>query len=402
MFSHSRPLRSPDSGSFDSGGSAPKIDFTKDAYLALVNVLRNPPKDMPADLAIRVCAVNFYNNATVALKGGALAPETALACMALKNPATGENVFHETKLLPTLVEISSIVILQRVQAGRAVEHTALAALREYAASPHSLGPSVSISAYRALLAAVTRCYRRSSGGDGEESSSIDPIAEVASLGEDLQRASSLHPKEVCEFLRELGKIPVSGPLREGVDRMLSILSQPRKGEVWGVVQGEALLAAALHCMRGRGSAPEKSLGDVINRHAICTRALRGLAESSDPQFVGIAVVLVQRLLMDELDDMRESVEKLKESSFARLDYPGGHHVTIERLTSKMRKMFPEESGAGEIALSLAVSARLANKVSWGILLFDIIDMSSKILPAGMSRWLNGALHKGFRRFSSLS
>lgn len=402
MFSHSRPLRSPDSGAFDSGGGAPKIEFTRDAYQALVQVVRNPPKDMPADLAIRVCAVNFYNNATVALRGGTLAPETALALMDLKNPATGENVFHETKLLPTLVEVASVVILQRIQAGKAVEYSALSELREYAASPHSLGLSGSITAYRALLAAATRCYRRSSGADGGAPLAIDPISEIASLGAALQRTALLNSKEVCEFVKESSTIPVTGPLREGVDRMMSLLSQPIKAKEWGPVQAEALLAAALCCVRNNGSSGGAS-GAIINRHAVYMRALRGLEESEDPQFLGVAVILVRQLLSDELKDMRESVDTLMTSSFGRFDYPGGHQERLERLAPKIHRMFPEESGAADVlSLSLAVSARLANRVSWGILVFDIIGMSSKILPAGIFRSLKGALHQGFRRLSSLS
>lgn len=221
MFARSQPLLSPNV----SGGGA-SHDFTRDAYVALVNVLHVPPADISHVAAIGVCATNFSNVMVPALKRGHLSIDTAFKYLALNNPFTGENVFAETGHLPRLVESMAESVIERVSRGAAVSQPTLAALRGYVASPSEIGIDASVAAFKGLIAGCMRCFSISAPHQSAVSSAPDPIAEISALAAELKWAAMKFPHEVAQVVSRIVEVPVHPVLSTGVDAILAELSDP--------------------------------------------------------------------------------------------------------------------------------------------------------------------------------
>lgn len=238
MFARPRPLLSPHES---SGGSG--LEFTRDAYVALVKVLHEAPADVPQSLAIAVCANNFANNMVVALKRGFLSPEVALDYLSLGMPDSGRNVFAETKHLAPLVGHVAEHIIERIESGSAVSAEGFEDLRKFIAMPHDLGVDTSVLAYRALIAGCTRSFTVSSPLQGIFNVCPDPQAHVQLLGRDLRCAALEHPREVAALVARMGEIPVPLPLVVGVNSIFDELSRPGSATP-AEVQHEAKIAKA--------------------------------------------------------------------------------------------------------------------------------------------------------------
>ena len=221
MFSRNQPARSPDA----SGGGAP-IDFTRDAYAALVQVAHKPPPGVPHAAAIDICATNFSNNMVPALKRGQVSIELALKYLQLTNPFSGNNVFAETGPLPHLVPHVAEHIIERVRAGAAISVRALASLRGYVASPHDIGVDASMAAFNALIAGCSRCFTISTPHQVEPPSAPDPVAEVSLLGPELNWVATKHPAPVAEVVARIDGVFVEPVLARGIDAIMKDLADP--------------------------------------------------------------------------------------------------------------------------------------------------------------------------------
>ena len=221
MFARSQPLLSPHT---PGGGAA--ADYTRDAYVALVKVLHDPPVDISHAAAIEICVMNFSNTMVPALKRRIVSTELALKYLALKNPFTGDNVFAETRYLPGLVRHVAEDVIDRVKGGWAVSQPTLAALRGYVVSPHEIGVDSSIAAFKALIAGCSRCFCTSAPHEGGETSAPDPIAEISVLAPELRWVAAHHPREIADVVSRVSEIPVHALLAPGFDKVLAELSDP--------------------------------------------------------------------------------------------------------------------------------------------------------------------------------
>lgn len=220
MFSHSRPLLSPDG----SGGS-PSVDHARDSYVALVRVLHDPPTSAPLSVAIGICASNFANNLIPALYRGTTPVEVALKYLNLKNPQSGVNVFLETRHLAPLVARVAEFVQERIAKGGGVSDFVLASLRGFVVSPNDIGIEASVAAYKAFMSGLTRCYVVSLPDQLFQPEAPNPLAEVSLLGAELRRIAARNPQGIAGVVARIADVPVNPLLAAGVDSLLTQLSK---------------------------------------------------------------------------------------------------------------------------------------------------------------------------------
>jgi len=220
MFSRSRHLLSP-----DGQGGAPSVDHTRDSYVALVRVLHDPPASAPFNVAVAICASNFANNLIPALYRRATTLDVAMRYLELKNPHTGVNVFLETMHLPPLVGRVADVVQDRVAKGGAVSDYVLASLGSFVVRPHDIGSEVSVAAYKAFMAGLTRCYVVSSPDQLFQPEPPDPLVWLSLLGAELRRGAARNPQEIADVVTRIADVPVNPLLSAEVDAILAQFSK---------------------------------------------------------------------------------------------------------------------------------------------------------------------------------
>jgi hypothetical protein len=225
-------------------------------FRALVEVANLSPN--PDFVGVAVCARNFTNTATVALRRGSLSPDLAAALLNLRISNTGELAFVYAKQIDPLLTEVSRAIKDKItnDSGYFVSFDTLESLARFVAEENGIGVSARLVAYEAIIIGSTRSIqvrRKSSDSQRRESSEI-----ISQISQGLTSRAFEHTQEVAELVQGIGKTRTNLVTAEPVGLLLKHLSTAQIPET---VQDAARRAMAQQLSLSQDQGTVKTSGE---------------------------------------------------------------------------------------------------------------------------------------------
>jgi hypothetical protein len=334
----------------------------------------------PDYLGVAVCAENFTNNATVALRSGALSPDEAAKLLNLTILETGELAFvYARQIDPLLTEVSQ-AIKDKItnDSGYFVSFYTLESLARFVAEENGIGVSARLAAYEAIIIGSTRSIQvRRESSDSQRRESSEVIDQIARA---LQVQAREKPQLVTEIIRGIGNIPTHSFLAQSVSDLLKKLSTKENP---GQVQIAALLAM--------GEQGKLSLGypEIYAHNLVST-----LSCFSRPEDISEVARSFASLLTSELTRFRSSVENFESSSFVREEVQRSWTRAVARERAHAASRLDASDPASKEALkSIDEAFSAARAMDRWVTAHLLMQLAAKALPESVANWSRNTLHR---------